>query len=76
MFKPYSFSQVKEILVNRLGALELEIFHPTAIELLARRASSVAGDIRAALKICQRYEYGESGSMGKGGGGGGVFIFF
>ena len=35
--------EVKEILVNRLGALELDIFQKTSMEYLARRASTVAG---------------------------------
>lgn len=54
VFAPYDHSQVKEILLNRLGALELEIFKKQTVEFLARKASTVAGDVRAALKICQR----------------------
>jgi Cdc6-like AAA superfamily ATPase len=46
---------VKEILENRLGELEQSIFDKNALELLARKASTIAGDVRAALKICQRY---------------------
>ena len=56
VFTPYNHAQVKEILMNRLGQLELEVFKPQSIEYLARKASTVAGDVRAALKICQRYE--------------------
>ena len=54
VFAPYNHTQVKEILLNRLGQLELEVFKPQSIEYLARKASTVAGDVRAALKICQR----------------------
>ena len=54
VFTPYNHNQVKEILMNRLGELENEIFKTQTIEYLARKASTVAGDIRAALKICQR----------------------
>jgi Cdc6-like AAA superfamily ATPase len=55
VFAPYDHAQVKEILLNRLGALELEIFKKQTVEFLARKASTVAGDVRAALKICQRF---------------------
>jgi Cdc6-like AAA superfamily ATPase len=54
MFGPYSFDQVRDILNNRLKELNLNIFNVSMMELLARKASSVAGDLRAALKICQR----------------------
>ena len=46
--------QIQEILLNRLNCLGVEIFEPKALEFLARKASAVAGDLRAALKISQR----------------------
>jgi len=56
IFGTYSFEQIENILKNRLKALNLpdEIFADKTMELLARKASAVAGDLRAALKICQR----------------------
>jgi Cdc6-like AAA superfamily ATPase len=54
IFGPYSFEQVQNILTNRLKELNLSIFDYNMMELLARKASAVAGDLRAALKICQR----------------------
>ena len=55
VFAPYEHAQVKEILLHRLGELELQIFNKQTVEFLARKASTVAGDVRAALKICQRW---------------------
>lgn len=52
VFQPYSHEQVKEILTARL--VNLGVFSDKSLELLARRAVNVAGDLRAALKICQR----------------------
>ena len=46
--------QMKEILENRLGELEQSIIDKKALEMLARKAATVAGDVRSALKICQR----------------------
>lgn len=43
VFQPYTFKEVHEILLNRLGVLELDIFRDGAMEFLARRASTVAG---------------------------------
>ena len=56
VFKPYSHTQVQEILTARLSDLNLNCtaFTPTAIEFMARKAANVAGDLRIALKICQR----------------------
>ena len=53
IFSPYSHEQVKEILEERLSALSLSAFDSKAREFVARKASSTAGDLRAALKICQ-----------------------
>lgn len=52
IFQPYSFSQVEEILLARLG--DLDVFEKVSLGLLARKAVNAAGDLRAALKICQR----------------------
>lgn len=53
IFSPYTHEQVKEILEERLSALSLSAFDSKAREFVARKASSTAGDLRAALKICQ-----------------------
>ena len=45
VFQPYVYNEVHEILVNRLGALELDIFKSKSVEFLARRASTVAGTL-------------------------------
>lgn len=45
--------QVEEILLARLG--DLDVFEAVGLKLLARKAVNAAGDLRAALKICQRY---------------------
>jgi len=55
VFTPYTFDQIQQILTARLQDLDLSnIFDQRAIEFLARKASTVAGDLRAALKICQK----------------------
>jgi origin recognition complex subunit 1 len=53
-FQPYSHDQIKEILEGRLEDLGPKIFEKGSMEFVSRRASTVAGDLRAALKICQR----------------------
>jgi Cdc6-like AAA superfamily ATPase len=53
-FQPYSHDQIKEILEGRLDDLGPKIFEKGSMEFVSRRASTVAGDLRAALKICQR----------------------
>ena len=57
VFKPYSHEQVQQILKGRLADLALEAFSADnrVIEYLARKAIIVAGDLRAAMKICQRF---------------------
>ncbi len=52
-FSPYSFQQITEILEQRLSELQLQSIDSTARALIARKAASIAGDLRAALKICQ-----------------------
>ena len=54
IFKPYNHEQIKEILELRLSELNLEAFDQRAREFVARKAATVAGDLRTALKICQR----------------------
>jgi len=54
VFKPYNHEQIKEILEKRLFELDLQAIDGKAREFVARKAATVAGDLRAALKICQR----------------------
>lgn len=55
VFTPYTFDQIQQILTARLQDLDLNnIFDQRTVEFLARKASTVAGDLRAALKICQK----------------------
>ena len=54
VFKPYSHDQVLEILMARLSDLLLAAFDKKATEFVARKASNFAGDLRTALKLCQR----------------------
>ncbi len=35
--------------------IDLEVFEDKSLEMLARKAVNAAGDLRAALKICQRF---------------------
>ena len=53
VFQPYTFKEVHEILMNRLGVLELDIFKVGAMEYLARRASTVAGRYRVPYAVCR-----------------------
>jgi origin recognition complex subunit 1 len=55
VFKAYTHEQMYTILLDRIK--DLGIFELKALELSARKAASSAGDLRAALKICQRYMY-------------------
>jgi Cdc6-like AAA superfamily ATPase len=52
VFAPYSFDQVLEILKTRLR--DSDVFEKKSLEMSARIAASTAGDLRTALKICQR----------------------
>lgn len=54
IFMAYTYQQIKEILEGRLAGLELKIFDNSSLELVSRKAAAVTGDLRAALKICQR----------------------
>ena len=53
-FLPYTHEQIKEILEGRLEDLGPKLFEKGSMEFVSRRASTIAGDLRAALKICQR----------------------
>lgn len=53
-FHPYKFNEVQQILQHRLSELKLDTFDKASIEFMARKAETVGGDLRAALKICQR----------------------
>jgi Cdc6-like AAA superfamily ATPase len=54
VFKAYEHEQIRVILCERLEELQLSIFNKTTLEMVSRKAATVAGDLRAALKICQR----------------------
>jgi Cdc6-like AAA superfamily ATPase len=54
IFNPYDKVQIQEILEMRLGELKLDFLTTSARNFIAIKASSVAGDLRAALKICQQ----------------------
>eukprot|EP00940_MAST-03C_sp_MAST-3C-sp2_P002023 g2023.t1 len=52
VFKPYSRQQIQEIVTARLKGLAA--FREEAIEMCARKVSSISGDVRRALQICRR----------------------
>ncbi|XP_025204138.1 origin recognition complex subunit 1 isoform X2 [Melanaphis sacchari] len=52
VFKPYTFQQLQEIIMNRL--LGNSTFDPDAVQLVARKVAAVSGDARRALDICRR----------------------
>jgi Cdc6-like AAA superfamily ATPase len=52
-FRPYTFDQILQILTKRLENLN-GIFENKILELVARKAAACSGDLRSALKICQR----------------------
>ena len=53
IFPPYSFAQIQTILEDRLRDLQLEVFGDFERKFISRKIAGVAGDLRAALKICQ-----------------------
>jgi Cdc6-like AAA superfamily ATPase len=53
-FRPYTFDQILQILTHRLQNLH-GIFEGKILELVARKAAACSGDLRSALKICQRF---------------------
>jgi Cdc6-like AAA superfamily ATPase len=52
VFTPYSFDQITKILTERLESAD--IFEGKSLNMSARIAAATAGDLRTALKICQR----------------------
>ena len=55
VFRPYEHEQIAQILKERISDLQLSLFSSDAtLNLLSRKAATAAGDLRAALKICQR----------------------
>ena len=52
VFKPYSVTQLQQILRHKLGPQLLQHFDEDALELCTRRVAAVSGDIRRALAIC------------------------
>uniref|UniRef100_T1HIB5 Origin recognition complex subunit 1 n=1 Tax=Rhodnius prolixus TaxID=13249 RepID=T1HIB5_RHOPR len=52
VFQPYTYQQLQEIVMNRLG--KNEKFHADAVQLVARKVAAVSGDARRALDICRR----------------------
>lgn len=50
VFPPYNRDQISQILEERLKSIK--VFKEDAIELCARKVSSLSGDIRVALAIC------------------------
>ncbi|VVC33635.1 Hypothetical protein CINCED_3A015113 [Cinara cedri] len=52
VFKPYTFQQLQEIIMNRLS--DNSSFDPDAVQLVARKVAAISGDARRALDICRR----------------------
>ncbi|XP_015374093.1 PREDICTED: origin recognition complex subunit 1 [Diuraphis noxia] len=52
VFKPYTFQQLQEIIMNRL--IGNSSFDPDAVQLVARKVAAISGDARRALDICRR----------------------
>jgi hypothetical protein len=52
LFRPYTREQIRSIVSDRLTGLE--VFHKDAVEMAARKVSSLSGDVRRALHICRR----------------------
>ena len=51
-FSPYTHQQLSEIVASRLSGLK--VFNKDAVQLVARKVSSLSGDARRALDICRR----------------------
>ncbi|XP_065185349.1 origin recognition complex subunit 1-like isoform X2 [Sycon ciliatum] len=49
-FQPYSYQQLKEIVLSRVE--DLCVFEKEAVEFVARKVAGVSGDARRALSIC------------------------
>lgn len=54
VFETYSHEHLCKILEARLKDLRLPMLREKTLEFVARKATAVTGDIRTALKICQR----------------------
>lgn len=54
VFKPYDYKQIGDILCARLCTFVGSILDEQSIELTARKAANAGGDVRRALRICQR----------------------
>ena len=54
LFKPYSYSQLGQILKQRLENCGNDLFHPKAIEFTSRKVSMISGDLRLGLRICNQ----------------------
>ncbi|XP_026810830.1 origin recognition complex subunit 1 isoform X4 [Rhopalosiphum maidis] len=52
VFKPYTFQQLQEIIMNRL--IGNSTFDLDAVQLVARKVAAISGDARRALDICRR----------------------
>ncbi|XP_014271193.1 origin recognition complex subunit 1 [Halyomorpha halys] len=52
VFQPYTFQQLQQIVLNRIGTSSN--FHVDAVQLVARKVAAVSGDARRALDICRR----------------------
>ncbi|KAE9531245.1 hypothetical protein AGLY_010451 [Aphis glycines] len=52
VFKPYTFQQLQEIIINML--IGNSTFDPDAVQLVARKVAAISGDTRRALDICRR----------------------
>jgi origin recognition complex subunit 1 len=52
VFAAYTYEHINQILATRLG--DLNIFDARTMELVARKAANMTGDLRTALKVCQR----------------------
>jgi len=53
VYQPYNENQIKEIIKSRVGEWK-SIFDKSAIRVVAKKVSSLSGDIRRALQICKR----------------------
>jgi Cdc6-like AAA superfamily ATPase len=54
VFEPYNYSQLGDIIVDRLQEHVGILLTKETIELIARKAANAGGDVRRALRICQR----------------------
>src|SRR5690606_16180914 len=50
-FKPYTAPQIASVITARLKTVNLDLMHPAAIQLAARKVASSTGDLRKAFDI-------------------------